>query len=413
MADTGLEKKIEPRNFLRRNWGKLAIAGITLVTAASIFFSIHPAKQELILDGDKNGRISISELVKGGGYHRGEAFGQYIKGLFGFRIDTDGDKLIDFDEIYTYKTLANKADQDGDGLSDGQEIKFGSSPYLPDSDFDKLSDYDEYRAKTNPLVKDTDSDGITDYVEVKLFHSNPLKGDSDDDGLADAEEARLGTPITSKDFDGDKLTDPEEVRAGSNPRVKDTDGDGLDDYEEVKTYKTSPVRRDTDGDRLDDKVEIAYGSSPIKPDTDADGLNDYYEKMLGTRYNKADSDNDKKSDYVEATSHKLAWQVGSSKTHILEVSNASGVINSIEVVYTYRKDMVVRFDGYPLVNYFKASTDSRTTFQTNFPISPGRHTLSIDGISGDPLLTIFFNMSTSPSKVSSITNGWRLELPSG
>ncbi len=44
------------------------------------------------------------------------------------------------------------ADDDNDGLDDGTELAFGSSPYNPDTDGDGISDADEWKAGTHPGV---------------------------------------------------------------------------------------------------------------------------------------------------------------------------------------------------------------------------------------------------------------------
>lgn len=67
------------------------------------------------------------------------------------QTDTDGDGLLDQDEVY-YKTDVNNRDTDSDRLTDGKEIH-------------------EYH--TNPLKKDTDGDGYEDAMEVKSGH-DPL-----------------------------------------------------------------------------------------------------------------------------------------------------------------------------------------------------------------------------------------------
>jgi len=59
-------------------------------------------------------------------------------------------------------------DSDGDSLTDAEEITAGTNINLIDSDFDGLSDYEELRVyNTNPLNPDTDGDGYSDGDEVK------------------------------------------------------------------------------------------------------------------------------------------------------------------------------------------------------------------------------------------------------
>lgn len=59
-------------------------------------------------------------------------------------------------------------DSDNDGLTDVREIELGINPNKTDSDDDGLLDYEEVEVwKTNPLIKDTDGDGYSDGDEVK------------------------------------------------------------------------------------------------------------------------------------------------------------------------------------------------------------------------------------------------------
>lgn len=76
-----------------------------------------------------------------------------------------------------------------------------------DSDGDGLSNYDELKYGTNPFNPDSDGDGLNDYREVYLYYTDPLNMDSDSDGLYD------GT----------------EVDAGLNPMNEDSYGDGTND----------------------------------------------------------------------------------------------------------------------------------------------------------------------------------------
>jgi hypothetical protein len=82
-----------------------------------------------------------------------------------------------------------KGDQDGDGLSDADELLFG----------------------TDPLDPDTDDDGMLDGTEVDIAEGSgcpdPLDSDSDDDTLFDGEEGVLGTDPCLADSDGDGIPD--------------------------------------------------------------------------------------------------------------------------------------------------------------------------------------------------------------
>ena len=106
-------------------------------------------------------------------------------------------------------------DQDGDGLTDGQEFVLGTDELNPDSD----------------------GDGLTDGDEINNLTSDPLNSDSDGDGLDDGDEVNTYF---------------------SNLTLEDTDGDGLTDGEEVNDYDTSPTNNDTDSDGLLDGISYSH-----------------------------------------------------------------------------------------------------------------------------------------------------------
>lgn len=136
------------------------------------------------LDGDedknRNGIVDTGETDPRDGTDCG-------KGL----VDTDGDGLSDYDEIYVYGTDPIKADTDGDGLSDGEEILiYGTDPTKADTDGDGLSDgFEIHTSKTDPLNPDTDSDGIPDKLEYDHHCLDPINPDTDGDGYLDGIEA--------------------------------------------------------------------------------------------------------------------------------------------------------------------------------------------------------------------------------
>ncbi len=216
--------------------------------------------------------------------------------------DTDGDGLLDGEEVQRWNTDPTKRDTDGDGLMDNEEIAEKTDPRNPDTDGDGLNDGDEKSRGTKPLVADTDNDGLVDGQEVLQFKTDPLVMDTDKDGLNDGDEVtKYKTDPSRADSDGDGLNDSDEIARGTNPMKADSDGDGLSDSEEVKTANTNPLNRDTDGDSLSDGDEVKkYGTDPLKIDTDGDTLNDDVElNRTKTSPIKPDTDGDTVKDAAD------------------------------------------------------------------------------------------------------------------
>lgn len=115
--------------------------------------------------------------------------------------DADSDGLPRWWEIDNGLSDADAADaasdKDGDGRTALQEYNGGSNstnPNRADTDGDGLTDGAEFVAGTNPNNPDTDGDSISDGDEVLGSPaSNPLLVDSDGDGAPDALERRVGT----------------------------------------------------------------------------------------------------------------------------------------------------------------------------------------------------------------------------
>lgn len=185
--------------------------------------------------------------------------------------DRDGDGLTRCEEL-ALGTNPNNPDTDGDGISDGDEVKiYGTNPLMPDTDLDGISDYDEiFKYKTDPLNPDTDGDGLTDFEEIFKYKTDPLNPDTDGDGLSDGDEVmKYRTDPLNPDTDGDGLSDGDEVlKYKTDPLKADTDGDGLTDYEEVMIYKTDPLNPDTDGGSVDDGTEVRRGTDPLDQEDD-------------------------------------------------------------------------------------------------------------------------------------------------
>ncbi|MBN2549620.1 MAG: DUF11 domain-containing protein [Anaerolineales bacterium] len=85
--------------------------------------------------------------------------------------DTDMDGLSNVQEAL-FNTRPDKADTDGDGLNDGDEVNnWKTNPLVPDSDGDGLNDGDEAKRGLNPLKRDTDGDGLEDGVDPDPGHA--------------------------------------------------------------------------------------------------------------------------------------------------------------------------------------------------------------------------------------------------
>jgi len=166
---------------------------------------------------------------------------------------------------------SGSADPDKDGLINTDEKMFVTDKKNPDTDGDGLMDGDEVKKyTTNPLKADTDGDGLKDGDEIKTYRTDPIKADTDGDGLNDGDEAlKYKSDPLKADTDGDTLSDGDEVlKYKTDPLKADTDGDTLSDGDEVNKYKTDPLKADTDGGTVNDGIEATRGTNPLDPADD-------------------------------------------------------------------------------------------------------------------------------------------------
>ncbi|WP_038161196.1 Ig-like domain-containing protein, partial [Verrucomicrobium sp. BvORR106] len=114
-------------------------------------------------------------------------------------VDSDTDQLPDAWEMAHLGNLTanGTADSDSDGLTNAQELVYGSHPGLTDTDGDGVSDSVEFGSGSNPAVSDSDGDGMTDLYEVThgldpLDPQDALK-DKDGDRIPNIYEFKRGT----------------------------------------------------------------------------------------------------------------------------------------------------------------------------------------------------------------------------
>jgi len=163
----------------------------------------------------------------------------------GFYFDLSGSYSYSFtDRMVTNKRTSSEGSDNPNDAWFGVFARLSVTLFGGDGDADKdgLLKSEEKRLGTNPNNFDTDGDGLSDGDEVRKYRTNPLKGDTDGDGLSDADEVlKYKTDPLKADTDGDGLSDGDEISlTKTDPLKADTDGDGYNDGEEVKN-KTNPL----------------------------------------------------------------------------------------------------------------------------------------------------------------------------
>ncbi len=214
--------------------------------------------------------------------------------------DTDGDKLIDGDNItvdssdYRYNAWAVETtnyffEQSGSnrifyGELSVDELSFVSgptNPTNPDTDGDSNWDGWEVWHGTDPTIPDSDSDpdgdGLINMLEED-YETDPNNADTDGDKLIDGYDVMVAstnwrytawTAATTGYFyeqTGSNRIFLGELTAGTDPGDADTDDDTIEDGEEIVEgndgYTTDPTDTDTDGDGIFDPNEINRNSDP-------------------------------------------------------------------------------------------------------------------------------------------------------
>lgn len=143
-------------------------------------------------------------------------------------IDSDDDGLPDWLEALGVTAAGD--DEDTDGLTNLAEYEIhGTDPLKADTDGDGVEDGDEITGGTDPLDRDSDGDGMGDGFEN--WHStNPQDPDEDDNNIPDGAD----------DTDGDGATNQEEEDAGSDPEVDGPVDDAIKTFSNL-TFAVMPL----------------------------------------------------------------------------------------------------------------------------------------------------------------------------
>ncbi len=133
--------------------------------------------------------------VYGAHYTRATAPGAYRVTLVATPEDAGAQQEIT--QEFTFEVQGNVPDQDGDGLPDHWEWRMRLNPAvknaLQDPDGDQLLTMEEYDLGSHPRRWDSDGDGLSDGAEVRgYFATSPAEADTDLGGVDDAQELRRG-----------------------------------------------------------------------------------------------------------------------------------------------------------------------------------------------------------------------------
>lgn len=302
--------------------------------------------------------------------------------------DTDFDGLDDWTELYVAASVATYEYSTfnplvGITMSTNTSLpqnKRYTSPTEPDTDFDGLSDYDELQYGTDPTQGDTDLDGLSDYDELMVYYAfegltpvrvslDPLSNDTDADGLSDLDEVIIcqdrmtasGNPEHGPlgDFDNDGVI---------NILDYDSDDDGIYDSFEVNDYQDSSLSWYPLGtDMFDANQGIYMYPDGFYTDYDHDGLSDYLELSMaipGYTYGGLGDDNTTARGYFHLLNHTLCVMEDTDSdgyTDGYEVNFGSDPINAESIPVTLA--WTIPELGY-ILNFWSSSQIENMVFDT-------------------------------------------------
>lgn len=318
------------------------------------------------------------------------------------RLDTDGDGLMDVDELVGWLIRVDEtgrpqgilerrvfsdpdmADTDGDGVLDGVERMVGSDPNSTDTDGDGLSDYDEvYRWGTGPASVDSDGDSRGQF---------PDPSGAPDVTLFDGAELQLVADPNNPT--GPKIAGPN----ATSPLHGDTDGDGVWDWAENATRVRSSSIADT--------PRLVVGVT-------RDSRAGFYLKLTITEETTYTEDVGKELSFSGGVSSTLTGSVSHELATWLKSSTVLGAVVNIEGSTAQAgADIGVKFEeevGIGVQNTLATQVSIEGTVSTEFQqvytdvVTQGlTRNQTVDG-GKITLLVDVTNISNVPCKVANLT----------
>lgn len=184
--------------------------------------------------------------------------------------------------VFLSKQVLPSDDEDKDGISNENEVAFGTNIFASDTDGDGIPDYNEVTRipNTDPTCADTDDDGLSDYDEITKYYTDPVLFDTDGDGASDGKEIELNFDPRSYDYsfyvsyvpETDTNENPDTVRptvqVSLSPEQLNSLSITRDDSFDSSTlgYMGDAYEYEVEGEVYGATVGFEFDSSSLSPD---------------------------------------------------------------------------------------------------------------------------------------------------
>jgi len=334
--------------------------------------------------------------------------------------DTDGDGLLDGEEVFQFNTNPASADTDGDGFTDLEEVNSAGDNTAP------VITINAQGATTSFSPVFTINGQVNEHVEglrvADIFVTNGsissfVAGDTtfsfqvtasvpgavqvryQNTGAVDAAGNVAGisntlnlsyqlppttTTTTTTTTSSTTTTTTTTTTSSTLPPVsgQDSDGDGLSDAREAE-LGTSPALADTDGDGADDGEEVAFNSDPLDPSSKLFELPERFcaewNGFIGQSWNITELTNftSQGQEVDLSLFDQSGVQQGAQRVSILPGAQSDALVHdingwSLNSIGTVCVDKDPSLDGNAIdgrMLHYKLGADSEIDYVLSFPFS--------------------------------------------
>ncbi|HFU4451435.1 TPA: putative Ig domain-containing protein, partial [Streptococcus suis] len=288
------------------------------------------------------------------------------------------------------------ADDDGDGLTNGEELELGSNPNLSDTDGDGRNDGDEVTDGTVPTDPNSIASSIVPIEDVTGIVGQPLTAIP---VTANQIPTDGGLTVTGLP-DGVTYSPTASTISGTPSRpgtypvtlaVVGKNGQpvlGSDGNPVTETF-TITVKEE---DKFTNGAGLTNGSSPaydLSADDDGDGLTNGEELEIGTNPNLSDTDGDGRNDGDEVSDGTLPTDPNSIASSIVPIEDVTGIVGQPLTAIPVTANQIPTDGGLTVTGLPDGVTYSPTAGTiSGTPSRPGTYpvTIAVVGKNGQPVL---------------------------